>query len=63
MIDTPFSALESSEPQVERRPTFAKWLRVAEAAPQKDSESKGWRHYSEVSERYSYTGKGGSKRD
>jgi hypothetical protein len=32
MTDTPFSALESlkeSEPQVERRPTFAKWLRVA----------------------------------
>jgi hypothetical protein len=26
-------------------------------------EGKGWRHWSEVSQRNSYTGKGGSKRD
>ena len=31
--------------------------------PQKDCEGKGWRHFSEVSERNSYPGKGGSRRD
>ena len=56
-------SLKESAHQVERRPTFAKWLGVAEAAPEKDSEGKGWRHWSEVSQRNSYTGKGGSRRD
>ena len=37
---------------------FADWQE-----PQKDSEGKGWRHWSEVSKRNSYTGKGGSRRD
>jgi hypothetical protein len=31
--------------------------------PQKREEGKGWRHWSELSQRNSYTGKGGSKRD
>src|SRR5262249_54229519 len=30
--------------------------------PQKDSQGKGWRHFSDVSKRNSYTGKGGSRR-
>jgi hypothetical protein len=30
---------------------------------QKKIEGQGWRHWSEVSQRNSYTGKGGSKRD
>ena len=39
------------------------WSKDDWQVPQKQEEGKGWRHWSEASQRNSYTGKGGSRRD